>query len=92
MIKILTLPFLMFLNSQLNADFTEGSAKSPVRGSEIGPDSEMIENTEYDDHLSNEEEEGLKELQEMEDEESQLLFDYDNPNEFDNKDPNKNNS
>jgi hypothetical protein len=66
-------------------DFREGSAKSPVRGTEIGPDSEMITNDEenqpYEERLTEEEEEELKELEELEDEESQSLFDYDTPSD-----------
>ena len=73
-------------------DFKEGSAKSPVRGTEIGPDSEMItndeENNSYEERLTDEEEEELRELEELEDEESQSLFDYDSPTDNEQKSEN----
>ena len=89
---ILIATILALLGQKVQADFREGSAKSPVRGTEIGPDSEMIttesedeeESDLYNEHLSEEEEQELRELENLQDEESQTLFDYDNPNEIEN--------
>jgi hypothetical protein len=78
---------LLLMMPLAKGEFREGSAKSPVRGIEIGPDSEMITNGEeeqsFEEHLTEEEEEELRELEELQDEESQSLFDYDNPSESD---------
>lgn len=81
--SLLVASSLVLMVPLAKGDFKEGSAKSPVRGTEIGPDSEMITNDEenhsYEESLTDEEE--LRELEELEDEESQSLFDYDSPSD-----------